>query len=135
MDAALPVRAVVSFGFPGPIPSGKVDSIDVLETMIALGVDVNARMTTNGIKDGQRNCLNRFGATPFFLAAKVTDTEAMRVLLDAGAGATTPSADSTTPLMVPSGVAIWNLGEGTAGPLPGQEAEVLEAVTPRTTGG
>ena len=64
------------FGFPGPIPTGHTDSIDVLKKMIAVGGDVNARMTINGMKDGQRNRLNRLGATPFFLAAKVTDTEA-----------------------------------------------------------
>ena len=120
-------RMNTGFGFPGPIPSGSVDSIDVLKKMIAVGGDVNARMTTNGMKDGQRNRLNRLGATPFFLAAKVTDTEAMRVLLDAGADATIPSADGTTPLMVASGVAIWNPGED-GGSLPGQEDEVLEAV-------
>ena len=120
-------RMNTGFGFPGPIPSGSVDSIDVLQKMLDAGGDVNARMTTNGMKDGQRNRLNRLGATPFFLAAKVTDTEAMRVLLDAGADATIPSADGTTPLMVASGVAIWNPGED-GGSLPGQEDEVLEAV-------
>ena len=120
-------RMNTGFGFPGPIPSGSVDSIDVLQKMIAAGGDVDARMTTNGMKDGQRNRLNRLGATPFFLAAKVTDTEAMRVLVDAGADATTPSADGTTPLMVAAGVAIWNPGED-GGSLAGQEDEVLEAV-------
>ena len=113
-------RMNTGFGFPGPIPSGSVDSIDVLKKMLDAGGDVNARMTTNGMKDGQRNRLNRLGATPFFLAAKVTDTEAMRVLLDAGADATIPSADGTTPLMVASGVAIWNPGARTAGRCPGR---------------
>ncbi len=120
-------RMNTGFGFPGPIPSGAVDSIDVLKKMIALGGDVDARMTTNGMKDGQRNRLNRLGATPFFLAAKVTDTEAMRVLVDAGADTVTPNADGTTPLMVAAGLAIWNPGED-GGSLPGQEDEVLEAV-------
>ncbi len=120
-------RMNTGFGFPAPIPSGSVDSIDVLKKMIALGGDVDARMTTNGMKDGQRNRLNRLGATPFFLAAKVTDTEAMRVLVDAGADTVTPSADGTTPLMVAAGLAIWNPGED-GGSLPGQEDEVLEAV-------
>ena len=120
-------RMNTGFGFPGPIPAGRVDSIDVLKKMIARGGDVDARMTTNGMKDGQRNRLNRLGATPFFLAAKVTDTEAMRVLVDAGADAVTPNADGTTPLMVAAGLAIWNPGED-GGSLPGQEDEVLEAV-------
>ena len=120
-------RMNTGFGFPGPIPTGHTDSVDVLKKMIAVGGDVNARMTVNGMKDGQRNRLNRLGATPFFLAAKVTDTEAMQVLVTAGADATIPSADGTTPLMVAAGVAIWNPGED-GGSLPGQEDEVLEAV-------
>jgi len=53
--------------------------------------------------------------------------EVMRVLIGAGADATIPSADRTTPLMVAAGIAIWNPGED-GGSLPGQEAEVLQAV-------
>lgn len=115
------------FGFPGAIPTGSVDSIDLLKKMIAKGGDVNARMTVNGMKDGQRNRLNRLGATPFFLSSKVTDTEAMQVWIDAGADPVIPNADGTTPLMVAAGLALWNPGED-GGSLPGQEDEVLEAV-------
>ena len=115
------------FGTPGPIPSGTVDSIDVIRKMITNGVDVNARMTKNGMKDGQRNRVNRLGATPFFLAAKVTDVEAMRVLIDGGADPSIRTAENTTPLMVAAGIDLWNPGED-GGSLPGQEDEVLEAV-------
>jgi ankyrin repeat protein len=120
-------RPNIGFGTPGPIPSGTLDSINVVKKMIAKGVDVNARMSKNGMKDGQRNRLNRLGTTAFFLAAKNTDTELMKVLLDAGADATIPSADGTTPVMVAAGLAIWNPGED-GGSLMGQEDEVLEAV-------
>jgi ankyrin repeat protein len=120
-------RPNLGFGTPGPIATGTVDSIDVIKKMIAHGVDVNSRMTKNGMKDGQRNRLNRLGATPFFLAAKVTDVEAMRVLAAAGANPLTPNADGTTPLMVAAGLKIWNPGED-GGSLMGQEDEVLEAV-------
>lgn len=120
-------RPNIGFGTPGPIPTGDVDSINVIKKMIAKGVNVNARMTRNGMKDGQRNRLNRLGATPFFLAAKHTDTEAMQVLVAAGADATIPAADGTTPLMVAAGLAIWNPGED-GGSLMGQEEEVLAAV-------
>ena len=120
-------RMNVGFGAPGPIPSGSVDSIDVIRKMLAKGVDVNARMTRNGMKDGQRNRLNRLGATAFFLAAKVTDVEAMRALLEGGADPMIPSAENTTPLMVAAGLDIWNPGED-GGSLGGQEEEVLEAV-------
>ena len=116
-----------SGGLAGPIPTGRVDSIDVIKKLIARGVDVDARMARNGMKDGQRSRLNRLGATAFFLAAKNTDTEAMRLLVDAGADPSLPSADGTTPLMVASGIAIFIPGED-GGSLPGQETEVLEAV-------
>jgi ankyrin repeat protein len=112
---------------PGPVATGNVDSIDLVKKLIAKGVDVNARMTKNGMKDGQRNRVNRLGATAFFLAAKNTDFEVMKVLAAAGADATIPSADGTTPLMVAAGLHMWYVGED-AGSLPGQEDEVLEAV-------
>ena len=116
-----------SGGVAGPIPTGRVDSIDVVRKLIAHGVDVDARLAVNGMKDGQRSRLNRLGATAFFLAAKNTDTEAMRVLIEAGADPLIPSADGTTPLMVAAGVAIFIPGED-GGSLPGQEGEVLDAV-------
>ena len=116
-----------SGGVAGPIPTGRVDSIGVVRKLIAKGVDVDARMMTNGMKDGQRSRLNRLGATAFFLAAKNTDVEAMRVLMEAGADPLIPSADGTTPLMVAAGIAIFIPGED-GGSLPGQEDEVLEAV-------
>ena len=116
-----------SGGIAGPIPTGRVDSIDVVRKLIAKGVDLNARMMTNGMKDGQRSRLNRLGATAFFLAAKNTDVEAMRVLIEAGADPLIPSAEGTTPLMVAAGIAIFIPGED-GGSLPGQEDEVLDAV-------
>ena len=120
-------RPNIGFGTPGPIPSGTLDSIHVVKKMIAKGANLNARMTKNGMKDGQRNRFNRLGATAFLLAAKNTDTELMKVLLEAGADATIPAADGTTPLMVAAGLAIWNPGED-GGSLMGQEDEVLDAV-------
>jgi uncharacterized protein len=120
-------RPNIGFGTPGPIPTGTTDSIDVIAKMLAKGAKVNARMTKNGMKDGQRNRLNRLGATPFFLAAKNTDTEVMRLLAKAGADAKIPAADGTTSLMVAAGLMIWNPGED-GGSLAGQEDEVLEAV-------
>ena len=120
-------RMNLAFGTPGPFSSGTLDSIDLIRLLLDAGTEVNARMTRNGIRDGQRNRLNRLGATAFMLAAKVTDVEAMRLLLEAGADPTIPTADGTTPLMVASGLAIWNPGED-GGSFTGQESEVLEAV-------
>ncbi len=120
-------RMNTGFGTPGPIPTGTTDSVDVIKKMLVKGAAVNARMTRNGMKDGQRNRLNRLGATAFFLAAKNTDTEVMKILLAAGAKATIPTAEGTTPLMVAAGLQLWNPGED-GGSLPGQEVEVLDAV-------
>ena len=86
------------------------------------------------MRDGQRNRFNRLGATAFMLAAKVTDVEAMRLLLEAGADPTVPTADGTTPLMVAAGLHIWNPGED-GGSFTGQEEEVLEAVRMCLEGG
>ena len=120
-------RMNTGFGTPGPFAAGTLDSIDLIRKLLADGVDVNARMTRNGIRDGQRNRFNRLGATAFMLAAKITDVEVMRVLLEAGADPLMPTADGTTPLMVAAGLAIWNPGED-GGSLDGQEDKVLEAV-------
>jgi len=127
-------RMNLAFGPPGPFASGTLDSSDLMQQLLDAGVDVNARMTRNGIRDGQRNRFNRLGATPFMLAAKVTDVEAMQLLLAAGADPTIPSADGTTPLMVAAGLHIWNPGED-GGSFTGQEEEVLAAVRLCVEGG
>ncbi len=127
-------RMNLAFGPPGPFASGTLDSTALMQKLLAAGVDVNARMTRNGLRDGQRNRLNRLGATAFMLAAKVTDVEAMTLLIEHGADPTIPSADGTTPLMVAAGLHIWNPGED-GGSFTGQEAEVLEAVKLTLAGG
>jgi ankyrin repeat protein len=114
-------------GAPGPIVTGDVDSLDVIKKMIARGVKLDARMSVNGMRDGQRVRVNRLGATAFFLAAKSTDVEVMRVLVAAGANPHVPAADGSTPLMVAAGLQLWIPGED-GGSLPSQEAEQLEAV-------
>ena len=114
-------------GKPGPIPTGSVDSIEVVKKLIARGVDVNTRMTKNGMKDGQRNRLIRTGATAFLLAAKSADVEAMKVLLAAGADPTIPTVENVTPLMVAAGLYIYHVGED-GGSLTSDADDVLEAV-------
>jgi uncharacterized protein len=120
-------RPNLNYGTPGPTETGTLDSLDLLKKMIAKGVNVNARMSKDGMRDGQRNRLNRLGATAFLLAAKNTDVEAMKVLLAAGADPSIPTVDDVTPLMVAAGVLIWNPSED-GGSLQSQEPEQLEAV-------
>jgi ankyrin repeat protein len=112
---------------PGPVPTGNTDSIELVKKLIAKGIEIDARMTKNGMKDGQRNRHNRLGATAFLLAAKRVDVEVMKVLAAAGADAKMPAADGNTPLMVAAGTAMWYVGED-GGSMAGHEHEAVEAV-------
>ena len=58
-----------------------------------------------------RNSLNRFGATPFFLAAKSVDVPLMEVLLELGADPFIGNVDGDSPLMVAAGVGVYSQGE------------------------
>ena len=111
---------------PPPAGQGILSSLDLINRLIAAGIDVQAPMTAD-FRDGYRNRLNRLGATPFLLASKNVDTEVMRVLLEAGADPLASNADLTTPLMVAAGVDMWNPGED-GGATAEDEPEALEAV-------
>ena len=111
---------------PPPEGQGNLNNMDLIEKLLAAGIDVNAPMIAD-FRDGYRNRLNRVGATPFLLASKNVDTEVMRVLLDAGADPLIPNTDLTTPLMVAAGVDVWNPGED-GGSTTEHEPEALEAV-------
>jgi len=93
-----------------------------VKKLVAHGANVNVRQQKEP-RDGNRNMLNRIGATPFLLASKAVDVPLMRALLDAGADPKLANADGTTPLMVAAGVGIWAPGES-----PGTEEEALAAV-------
>jgi ankyrin repeat protein len=107
---------------PGAVPTGKLDSLDLVKKLVRYGADVNAREKKEP-KDGFRNTLRRIGATPFLLAAKSDDLPLMRLLLASGADPALTTDDGTTALMVAAGVGIWAPGEN-----PGTEEEALAAV-------
>jgi ankyrin repeat protein len=107
---------------PGAVPTGNLDSLDLVRTLVKHGANVNARQTREP-KDGFRNQLNRIGATPFLLAAKAADVPLMRVLLEHGANPKLTTDDGTSALMAAAGVGIWAPGEN-----PGTEEEALAAV-------
>ena len=64
-------RHNAGFNLPGPVPTGNLDSLELVRRLVARGADVNAR-TTKEPRDGNRNMLNRIGDTPFLMAAKTT---------------------------------------------------------------
>ncbi|MCY4661447.1 MAG: ankyrin repeat domain-containing protein [Acidobacteria bacterium] len=113
-----------NFGFnpPGPVTTGTIDSLTFARELVARGADVDLRMTAEP-RNGYRNALNRVGATPLLMAARLADAPLMRVLLDLGADPTIPNEDGTTLLMVASGVGIHSPGED-----PGTEAEARACV-------
>jgi ankyrin repeat protein len=110
------------FNLPGPVPTGDLDSLELVRKLVARGADVNARQRKEPI-DGNRNKLNRIGATPFLLAAKSCDVPLMRTLLALGADSKLTTDEGTTALMAAAGVGIWAPGEN-----PGTPEEALAAV-------
>jgi ankyrin repeat protein len=110
------------FNLPGPSATGGLASLALVRKLVEHGADVNARQKKEPA-DGNRNKLERIGATPFLLAAKSCDVTLMRALLDLGADPSIPTAKGTTALMAAAGVGIWAPGEN-----PGTHEEALAAV-------
>ena len=108
--------------YPFPVPHGVSSDLELMAALIEHGADVNA-LTTKAPRDGIRSVGKKIGATPFFLAAKGADVEAMRFLVNNRADPLKPSDEGTTPLMVAAGVGIWRIGES-----PGTNEEALDAV-------
>lgn len=130
--------------------TARVDSIGLAKALLAHGADVNAQMKkepclnstsfgeagyTRPIKTptqifllpcidafGNRNNMNRMGATPFLLAAKAADAEMMQFLASNGANPLLPAVEGVTPLMAAAGVGIYKLGLN-----PGTNEEALAA--------
>lgn len=106
---------------PSPRQTGRVTDLELVEALVAHGADVNARQTKEP-RDGYRNLLNRIGATPFFLAAKVVDLRMMHLLLDLGADPLMTNEDGTTALLAAAGVGVWPNESA------GSHSEALDAV-------
>ncbi len=116
-------RPPIVKGLPPAVPTGSLDSLDMTRALLAHGADPNARQKLESRAGGRLYMMSRIGATPFFNAAKGTDLELMKVLVEHGADPLLPNEEGATPFMAAAGVGIWKVGENA-----GSNAEALEAV-------
>jgi ankyrin repeat protein len=107
---------------PGANPSGKIGYLELAKKLVEHGADINARMTKEATIPG-RQLMNRIGATPFLLAAKVADVPLMKTFLELGADPLLTTVEEDTPLMAASGVGMSGVGENA-----GTNEEAMEAV-------
>jgi len=108
-------------GLPPPEETEYIDTLDVARVLVEHGANVNARQTKER-RDGNRNDLNRVGATPLLLAAKHADVPYMQFLAAHGADSQIPTQAHDTLLMVAAGVGVFNVGESA-----GTNEEAFEA--------
>jgi len=107
---------------PFPVPLGRWDGLDMARILLAHGANPNLPQEQEP-RDGNRNMLDRTGATPFLLAAKAADVPMMSLLANLGADPSIRTANGATPMMAAAGVGIWKIGEN-----PGNNEEALAAV-------
>jgi uncharacterized protein len=107
-------------GAPPPAGSGSLDSLTFVRKIVALGADVNARITRG---NGGKNAVNLNGATPFLLASKTADIALLKLLYELGADPNITNVDGDTPVIAAAG-----LGTPTADEVAGTEEEVLEVL-------
>ncbi len=97
------------FGEPLPVrPPTKATAMDLVNRLIAMGVDVNhqlTRMRPNGNGRGRfADYMMRGGTTPLMIATLSYDDEAIKVLLAHGAAVNVPNVFEVTPLMAAAGM-------------------------------
>jgi ankyrin repeat protein len=111
------------YGFIDPMSGipNRADKLRLVKALLAKGAHVNARMTRRqpSFATGYTDAI---GATPFLLAASVDDVEMMRILLDAGADPSIPTATNATAIMAATGL-NHGIGESLV-----TEADALAAV-------
>jgi ankyrin repeat protein len=92
-------------GRPAPTQTDALDSLGMMERLLAKGANPNARLTATILERVHNNgdpVLSE-GATPLMRAARKADTAAMRVLLDHGADPSATMKGGATAVMIASG--------------------------------
>jgi hypothetical protein len=95
-------------GPPPPRPPNKANAMDLVNRLLAMGVDSNhelTRMRPNGNGRGRfADYMMRGGTGPLLLAAMNYDDEAIKALLAHGAEVDLPNVFQITPLMAATGM-------------------------------
>src|SRR6201999_3190348 len=93
---------------PSSRPANKANAMDLVNRLLALGVDPNhelTRMRPNGNGRGRfADYMMRGGTGPLMLAAMNYDDEAVKALLAHGAEVDLPNVFQITPLMAAAGM-------------------------------
>jgi len=113
---------------PDPLPTGRLDSLQLIKALLAYGAQVDAALPPpedgrTGADTNEQIPPPGGGATPLWLAARGPDPEAMRLLIAAGADPMVKTDDGATLLISAAGI------DYRQGPREKLEAQVLEAVT------
>ena len=131
-------------GFGGPAtaprPPNTAKAMDVVNRLLAMGVDVNhelTRMRPNGNGRGRfADYMMRGGTGPLMIATLSLDEPAMRTLLAKGAEVDLPNVFRITPLMAAVGMSGSGRAGGGAGPQDGDvQARVIKTVDALLDGG
>jgi uncharacterized protein len=100
LHSAIRSRNPETVAMPDPVPTGNLDDVGFIRTLLSHGANVNARLA----KGPTSTFLNLTGATPFLLAAHYVDAPLMQVLLAAGADPRISTNDNTPPLTAAAGL-------------------------------
>ena len=123
-------RLAVGHGRPNPKPSGRLDAVDVIKSLLAHGADPNARLSAPLMQrhhSGGDRALGE-GSTPFMRAAKSGDVAVMRLLLAAGADPKLTQPNGANAMMLAAGLG-WRDGSPAAPSYDqGSERDAIEAI-------
>ncbi|MBV9769789.1 MAG: ankyrin repeat domain-containing protein [Bryobacterales bacterium] len=105
--AAIDMRDMYLSNRPAPKAEGKVEPLDIIKTLLALGANPNAPLTKmlppRAVLDFPDVMMGE-GATPFLRAAKSSDMPLMQLLLEKGADPKVVTKSGVTALMVAAGM-------------------------------